>query len=128
MPTQTSRRRAVFVLVSGNPGGIGNWNRLVGHVERMGDAGTVRVVARLEEKGDSCLEFDFADDDFARKKYYKLKDERGTFMGKLEILSSLQDAELAMKQMGKRFPLVNYVFYEASIQSEDYEASIQSEE
>jgi len=118
--TSKSSRRAAFVLFSGNPGGISDWARLVGYVDRMDDEGKVRVLSRLEEKSDLCLNIDFADDDFAKNEYKRLKNtNKGTFMGKLEVFSSPQDAELAMKQMQERFPLVNYVFYEASVKSEE---------
>ena len=120
MATQTSRRRAVFVLVSGNPGGIYDWAKLVGYVERMEDEGMIKIRSRIEEKSDLCLSIDFSDDEYARKRYAELKVAgRGVFMGKLEIFSSASEADLAMKQMKERFPPIDYAYYICPVQSEE---------
>lgn len=120
MAIQTSKRRAVFALITGNPQEMHNWARLVGYAERIEDEGKARISARLEDKSVISLGIDFADDDFARKEFYRLRQsEESVFMGKLEILGNSAEAELALQQMKKRFPAVNYVVYEGAVSSKE---------
>lgn len=110
-----------YVLITGSLGGIVNFYRLRGYLDRMVDSGLVADGYILGDSVGPIVEMQFRDDPHAREKFSKLEKFNGmAFIGRLEVTPQFTDKEI--KQIKERFQglgFERYLLKELTLQAGD---------